>query len=425
MKFKCGQSRLAGKVAIPGSKSHTIRAVAISALAPGQSRIKAPLLSQDTLSAVACYKAVGAVIEDRGEEWLVTGVGAWPSVPENIIDVGNSGTTLNVIMGTCALIEKGLSVLTGDEQIRRRPSGALADSLNQLGASVRSTRGNAFPPYVVGGPIKGGEATVDAVSSQYLSSLLMCCPLADGDSAIRVTRLNEQPYVQMTLDWLKTQGIKVAHDGFSEFNIPGRQSYLPVNRRIPADFSSATFFLCAGAIGDNDVTVCGMDMNDSQGDRAVVDYLRAMGADVAVAGDEIRVRRGNLSGAEIDLNATPDALPMLAALACFARGETRLVNVPQARIKETDRIAVMRAELAKLGADVRELPDGLIVRESRLKSCKVNGHADHRIVMALAIAGTALAGETVIEQSEAAGVTFPTFAGLVRELDGTLEEIPD
>jgi len=390
MKLVCERSRLRGEVSIPGSKSHTIRAVAIASLADGESRIRAPLESEDSRAAVEAFRALGAQIETRPDLWRVAGVGGQLRAPENVIDVTNSGTTLRIAMGSCALLRSGMAVLTGDEQIRRRPGGPLAASLTDLGARVRSTRGNGCAPFVIEGMLRGGETTIEAVTSQYLSSLLLNTPLAEGDSTIHVSLLNEQPYVEMTLDWLEKQGIQLEREGFKEFRIKGAQRYRPIQRRIPGDFSSATFFLGAGALGENEVDLLGLDMNDTQGDRAVVDYIRQMGARVEVMDDRIRVRARQLAGCEIDLNATPDALPMMAVLGCFARGTTRLVNVPQARLKETDRIAVMREELGKLGGRVEELADGLVVHESALNGAEVDSHGDHRVVMALAIAGCML-----------------------------------
>jgi 3-phosphoshikimate 1-carboxyvinyltransferase len=410
MDLTCEKATLKGAVDIPGSKSHTIRAVAIAALAAGESRIRHPLVSEDARAAVTAYRALGAAIETEGDEWHVTGTGGELRTPDNVIDVGNSGTTMRMALGSCALLRQGMAVLTGDDQVRRRPNGPLAGSLNDLGASAQSTRGEGIPPLVVSGRLRGGETAIEAVTSQYLSSLLINTPLGDGDTVIRVPLLNERPYVAITLDWLRRQGIEFEQDGWTEFRVPGGQAYQPVDRRIPADFSSATFFLAAGALGDNDVVSRGLDMNDTQGDRAVIDYLRQMGAWVDVEQSQVRVRGAQLTGCEIDLNATPDALPMMAVLACFAKGETRLVNVPQARLKETDRIAVMRRELERMGATVTELDDGLVIRESALHATEVEGHGDHRVVMALAIAGTMLPGTTRIRGYEAVAITFPGFA---------------
>lgn len=421
MRLICEHSRLAGAVDIPGSKSHTIRAVAVAALADGESRIESPLASADTLAAVDAYRALGAEIDaTRHEVWVVRGFAGKPRAPANVIDVRNSGTTLRIATGSASLIPKGLAVFTGDDQIRRRPIGPLARSLCDLGASVTCTLDNGCAPLVVGGRLRGGKTSIEAVSSQFLTGLLMCCPLADGDSEIDVPLLNEKPYVHITLDWIERSGIRVERDELKWFRVPGGQQYRPFSRRVAADFSSATFFLAAGVLGDNDVLVRGLDMNDPQGDKAVIDYLRQMGARIDVQPDGIRVRPGELTGCEIDLNATPDALPMMAVVGCFARGKTSLVNVPQARLKETDRIAVMAAELSKMGAVIRERPDGLEIEESRLRPAEVNGHHDHRVVMSLAVAASATEGHTVISTAEAMDVTFPTFVKCMSGLGGKL-----
>jgi 3-phosphoshikimate 1-carboxyvinyltransferase len=416
VKFICKKSRLRGEVRIPGSKSHTIRAVAISSLAEGKSRILSPLESDDAMAAVGAYRLLGAEIELTPDEWRVRGIGGKLRTPDDVINTLNSGTTMNVVLGSCALLREGVAALTGDAQVRRRPSGPLAQSLNDLGASVTSTRNNGCPPFVVRGRLRGGTTSIEARSSQYVTSLLINTPFADGDSRIIVPLLMEQPYVEMTMDWLRRQGIKFENDDLREFRVPGGQRYKPVNRTIPADFSSATFFLAASALGENDVTSLGLDMNDTQGDKAVVDYLRQMGAKVEVREGAIRVQAGELRGVDLDLNATPDALPMMAVVGCFAKGTTRLLNVPQARIKETDRITVMCAELKKMGAKISELKDGLVVEQSKLKGAKVNGHGDHRIVMALAVAGLCSPGQTLIDTAEAVGVTFPTFLECMRDL---------
>jgi 3-phosphoshikimate 1-carboxyvinyltransferase len=363
---------------------------------------------------------LGAKVNCEPEVWTVTG--NEPHAPEDVVDVGNSGTTVNVAMGSAALVRKGFTVFTGDHQIRRRPSGALLAALNDLGAWAESTRGNGCPPVVIRGRLKGGTTSIECKTSQYLTSLLLNCPLADGDTVIKVPLLLEKPYVEITLDWLARQGIKLEHDDdLSEFRIPGRQSYKAFSRRIPADFSSATFFLCAGALGDNDVIVRGLDLDDPQGDKAVIDYLRQMGARVDIEANGIRVRPGTLKGCEIDMNATPDALPMMSVLACFASGKTTLGNVANARIKETDRIATMREELTKLGAKVIEKPAGLIIEGSKLTGAEVDGHDDHRIAMALAVAGCSIPGKTIVGTAESATITFPTFTDCMRGIGAEIQ----
>jgi 3-phosphoshikimate 1-carboxyvinyltransferase len=419
-------SRLGGSVPVPGSKSHTMRAVAIGSLADGRSIVRSPLLSADARAVVRAYQLLGATIDtSRDDVWTIDGVAGRPvgPGPDRVIDVLNSGTTVNFAMATAALIESGQAHLTGDAQIQRRPAGPLIAALNDLGARVVSDRDNGCPPLTVHGTLAGGSTTLEARNSQFLSALLINCPLAARDTHISISLLFERPYVQITLDWLARCGVTVQYDSFDRFHIPGRQAYRPFDIRVPADFSSATFFLGAGALGDNDITSAGLDMNDPQGDKQVVDYLRKLGADVAVTDAGIRVRSPGtpLRGCELDLNATPDALPMMAVLGCFAQGETRLVNVPQARIKETDRIAVMAEELQKMGADIEQLPDGLVVRQSDLHGASVDGHDDHRVVMALAVAATAATRDaTTIGAAHAIHVTFPTFIDRMRDLGAAM-----
>ena len=406
------KSKLSGSVRIPGSKSHTIRAVAIGALASGTSRVLDPLDSSDTRSAQDVYRGLGAQVTP-GDDWLIEGVGGIPKVPESVLDVGNSGTTLYIAMGSAALVN-GYSVLTGDEQIRARPAGPLLEALRGLGAEAFSTRGDGRPPLVIRGPIRGGRISLDgSKTSQYVTSLLINCPLARGDSEILVSNAVETPYIEMTLRWLDEQGIRYEREGFERFVIPGGQSYRAFQKSIPGDFSSATFFLCAAAITGSELTLVGLDMDDSQADKAVVHMLAEMGAEVERLPDGVRIRGGKLVGGEFDLGNTPDALPSMAVTACFAEGVTRLANVAQARLKETDRIKVMCEELGKMGGKVKELPDGLEITGSSLHSARVRGHGDHRVVMALAVAGLACEGVSEIDTAEAMSVTFPSFAELM------------
>jgi 3-phosphoshikimate 1-carboxyvinyltransferase len=356
------------------------------------------------------YSALGAQITTEPTCWRVIGTAGKPIAPENVVDTGNSGTTMRMAMGSATLIPEGFAVLTGDEQVRRRPGIPLAETLTTLGARIWSTRWNGCAPWVVGGLLRGGEAILEAETSQYVSSLLLNTPLAREDTVLGVPLLNEKPYVVMTLDWIRKQGVTVfCNDDLSEFHIPGGQQYTPVNCPIPGDFSSATFFLAAGALPGNEITCDGLDMEDSQGDKAVVFCLEEMGASLTLTPESITVASQKLEGREFDLNATPDALPMMAALACLAEGTTRLVNVPQARIKETDRIHVMRLELEKLGASIRELEDGMIIEGGVLHGGVVEGHGDHRIIMALAIAATAARGPVTIRDTAAVNITYPQF----------------
>jgi len=423
MKLVVKKSRLKGSVSIPASKSHTIRAVAIASLASGQSLIHGPLDSGDTQAVVRCYRALGAEIDisDPGL-WKVTGTAGQITAPRETIDVGNSGTTLRIAMGSAALAPPNQTTsFTGDEQIQSRPVGPLMDSLQDLGAKCRSLENNGKAPLQVTGHIVGGQTSIAASTSQYLSSLLLCTPLAANDTKIDVTLLNEPGYVQMTLDWLDKQQIRYENEGMHRFNVKGNQSYKAFDGTVPADFSSATFFLCAAALFADEVTLLGLDFNDSQPDKEVVDYLQKMGADVRIEPNAVTIKATGLKGAELDLNRTPDALPAMAVTAAFAEGTTRLVNVPQARSKETDRIKCMAEELKKLAVDVEELPDGLIIRHSEPRPAQLDGRGDHRIVMALALAGLGTDGECTIETAEAMSVTFPNYTELMKSIGAHME----
>jgi 3-phosphoshikimate 1-carboxyvinyltransferase len=445
MQLVSRKSRLKGVVSIPGSKSHTIRAVAIGSLAAGKSLVRRPLASADTMSAVTTYRALGAAIDTSDSKvWTVEGTGGEIRVPPGPVDVGNSGTTLNIALGSAALVARGKTItFIGDKQTQSRPVGPLLDSLTELGAKCVSVNNNGKAPATVTGQITGGRTAIASSTSQYLSSLLLCTPLAAQDSEIHVTLLNEPGYVQMTLDWLDSQGIRydcglgiadwgLAPRGESAIRNPksaifmrGKQSYKPFDRPVPADFSSATFFLCAAALVGAEVTLLGLDFSDSQPDKAVVDYLNGMGAEITVKADAVVVKAASLKGIEIDMNKTPDALPAMAVTAAFAEGETRLVNVPQARGKETDRIACMATELRKLSVEVEELPDGLVIHGGHPRSAAVHGWGDHRIVMAMALAGLVLDEPLTVDTAEAMSVTFPDYVELMRSLGANVNTIAD
>jgi 3-phosphoshikimate 1-carboxyvinyltransferase len=261
-----------------------------------------------------------------------------------------------------------------------------------------------------------------------LSSLLFTCPLIkDGNSDITVVNLQEKPYVELTLWWLKKQGIKLDYSpDFSHFFVPGNQSYKPFDMTVPADFSSATFAATAAALTGGPITLKGLDFTDPQGDKGVFDVLKTTGAAISHGEAGVTVSaQGTLKAGVMDLNPMPDSLPAMSVLACTLDGETRIVNVGHARIKETDRIVVMREELTKMGASVTETPDGLIIRKSDLHGARVSGRDDHRVVMALALAGCVAKGETIIDTAEAAAVTYPSFVDDFKALGANMEIVKE
>ena len=425
MNLTAERSGLAGSIRIPASKSHTIRGVVVGTLADGRSVLSNPLDAADTQSAASCCRGLGARIDQAEERWTIEGIGgALPSEPM-ALDVGNSGTTLGNLLGLCATGTAPIT-LDGDASIRTRPYGPLLRSLEQLGATVESAGPNGIAPITIRGPLRGGEANVDGTTSIYLTPLLVACPLASGSSVLRVDgTMNEKGYVRMTLDWLEAAEIELSvNKDLTVVEMPGGQSYRPVDRPVAADFSTAAFPACAAVLAaTSDVVLEGLDFGDSQGDKVVFDILSEMGARFEI-GSVVTVHpTDRLRGRRIDLSGAPDALPMLSVVACAAEGETIFENVAMARIKETDRIAVMREELTKMGASIEERPDGLVIQGSSLRGAEVDGHDDHRVVMALAVAGLIAEGTTTVRGAESVRITYPTFVSSMRCLGARFEEV--
>ncbi|MDR2727757.1 MAG: 3-phosphoshikimate 1-carboxyvinyltransferase [Chitinispirillales bacterium] len=416
MKWIVRPSKLSGAIHIPPSKSHTVRAFLISALANGESVIKRPLIKGDGESALKAAVSLGARAEVRGEDVYVKGTGGDFNQGSNFFDMGNSGTGLNLFCAAAALGSKARR-FDGDASLRSRPMKPVMNALRELGANITVESGTQDLPFVINGPLRGGHVSVDGISSQFVSTLLLSAPLAKRDTHITVYNIHEKPYIEMTLWWLEKQGIELEYSNdFTSYQIRGSQMYRPFDMRVPADFSSAAFSAVSGAIGNAPVELAGLDFSDPQGDKKIFDVLASMGANITYCEGTVKVCGGNLHGAVIDLNSMPDALPALSVAAACAKGETIFTNVAQARIKETDRIAVMVKELTKMGIEAVELPDGMAIQGGTLKGAHVNGRNDHRVVMALAIAGMNASGETVIDTAEAAQVTYPTFAEDYRSL---------
>lgn len=395
--------RLEGCVSAPPSKSHTHRAVILASLADGASKIRNPLLSNDCLATVDACRAIGAEI-DIDQELKIKGVAGKPGTPDQTIDVRNSGTTIRLMTSIVALCE-GSSTLTGDESIRKRPMDPLLKSLNDIGAGALSILGNGNPPVRIKGRMKGGSTTIEGISSQFVSGLLIACSLAEADTEITVLDLKSRPYVDMTLSHLNRVGIKVHRTDQDIFQIPGNQRMTAQDYTIPGDFSSAAFLLAAAHITNSDIIVSGLDMQDPQADKAILNIIEEM---------------KNGEERTIDLGNSPDLLPITAVLGCYAGGTTVIKNVEHARLKESDRISSMCSELVKMGADIEELDDGLLVRNSNLKGARLEGHEDHRVVMALAVAALGAEGTTEITDAETIGISFPEFISIMRELGANM-----
>ncbi|MFP4520604.1 MAG: 3-phosphoshikimate 1-carboxyvinyltransferase [Fibrobacterota bacterium] len=423
MIFTISPSKLKGEIRVPGSKSHSIRAIIFALLAKGESIIINGLISDDTRSCLSAASSLGADVDLRGNSWKIVSEG-----PENFqktsIDVGNSGTTLRLLTAAAAVSEKKI-FFDGDESIRKRPMGPLLRSLSDLGAKYSCKEKEGFCPFSIKGPCGGGKTTVDGTTSQFLSAILISAPLFPGNTVLETPRLNEKPYVQITLDWLKSVEADVKQENMKIFQISGNKKYRPLKTSIPGDFSAAAFPLTAALITKSDILIKGLDMKDPQGDKELFEIVSRMGGNISETPEGIMVKGSSseLRGAVIDLNNTPDALPAAAVICAYAEGLSEIVNVEHARIKESDRISVMCAELRKMGASITEKKDGLIIEGGHpLKGARVEGEKDHRIVMALSCAGMGAEGETEVTCAEAASVTFPEFYDRFRELGARIEK---
>jgi len=421
------KASLQGEVIVPGSKSHTIRAVLLAAMAEGRSIIHNPLTSNDCLSALKAARAFGAEIIEEYGAWIVEGKGKNLHVPDNFIDTENSGTTTNFVASIAALLD-GYTFITGDHQIRRRPIKPLVDALNELGAKAFLTRpGAAAPPVVIGGKMHGGRVSFSGFNSQFISGILLSSPLAEGDTEIIVENPLEKPYLQMTLDWMKLYGVvpSEASSDYKYFAVKGSQSYKAVESTVPSDWSAAAFPLIAAVTTPSEVVISGVDFDDCQGDKAVVDHLIAMGADITKDSKNKRmIIKGGTplhGGLTIDLNDIPDSLPALSVAACFAQGKTKFINLAHVRVKETDRVGVMENELKKLGADIETGPDYMIVNGGKtLTGANVDSYDDHRVAMALTVAGLFAKGETKVRDVQCASVSFPRFFELMNEIGANI-----
>jgi 3-phosphoshikimate 1-carboxyvinyltransferase len=407
----------------PPSKSYTHRAFLLAALSGGQCRIEDPLLSEDTEATLAALEALGA--RTNRSPGVVRITCPERHVPVKEIDARNSGTTLRLLSGVVAVLD-GTSVLTGDASLRQRPMGPLVAALNELGARVRAFGLDGRPPIEVTGPLRGGSVTVPgSVSSQFLSSLLIACPLAPRPTELRVTPpVLSEPYVEITQFMLRRFGVDVEGHG-TRFRIPGGQRYEPTDFAVPGDFSSAAFPLVAAGLSSGGVTVEGLDPSMPQGDRRLVDILAGFGVEVTSAADTVSARGGTLHAQTVDLGATPDLFPVLAVLATQAEGESRFVNGAHLRLKESDRIESTVAFLKTMGADVRATQDGCVVRgPAPLHGAKVDARGDHRILMAAAVAGLTATEDTDVTDPWSFRVSYPTFLDDFRALGADLEVVP-
>lgn len=400
---------------VPGSKSHTVRALMIATLAGGESVIRNPLLSEDCRSAMRAAQQFGSTCEIQPDRWIVHGPEGGIQTPDDVIDVGNSGTTLYFMAAVASLLPDAV-VFTGDASIRRRPSEPLLDALRQLGVEAFTTRSNSqAAPFVVRGPMRSGRTTVSGLTSQWTSALLIAAPMCEGKTRIELPEPREMPYIEMTIDWMRKCGVSVSYDerGFTWYEVQGGQKYKAFDTTIPSDWSSVGYPLVAALTKGSKLVIENLNFGDKQGDMKIVDHLIAMGADIAkdTGTGTLTIQGGKqLHGMEIDMLTTPDALPIMAVVGCLANGTTVLSNVSGARQKETDRVKVMSEVLNQMGADIVCDDNTMTILGGKpLHGAQLDSFDDHRVAMALSVAGMFASGVTTIARAECAGVTFPGF----------------
>ncbi len=416
--------RAAGRVAPPPAKSLTHRAYDLALLAGAPLRVERPLDAEDTRLFRVALETLGFVVaEERDADGALAAVVLAPGPrPESAeIFCGNAGTLFRFLVAALAATP-GRWRLDGVERLRERPVGPLVDALRPLGAEIESDGADGYAPMtIIGGRLAGGRTRLDAgASSQYLSAVLMAALTAADDVEVAVGALTSAPYVDLTLDLVERFGGRIEVDGAVYRVRPGLAA--PPVVRIETDLSAACYPAAAAALTGGRVVLAGVAADSRQGDRRFLELLAAMGAEVewreaADGGGEVEVRgTGRLEAVDADLSALPDQVPTLAALAPFARGTTRIRNVPHLRIKESDRLAAMARELGRLGAPVEELDDGLVIPgiwaeatpTAPASPIRVDPHGDHRIAMSLAVAGLARPG-VAVAHPEVVGKSYPAF----------------
>jgi len=426
MDITIGTSTVAGSAQAPPSKSYTHRAILAAGYAGGAT-VTAPLVSADTKATMRAVTAYGGSVDRSDEQAIeVSGFDGRPETPDTVIDCANSGTTMRLVTATAAL-QDHLTVLTGDDSLRSRPQGPLLDAIGQLDGRAESTRDNGQAPLVVGGGIDGGSVAIPGdVSSQYITALLMAGAVTDeGIDVELTTELKSSPYVDITLEVLSDYGVAAERtdDGFT---VDGGQRYEPTDGEyhVPGDFSSISYLLAMGALAAPEGMTVTSAVPSAQGDTAIVDILDRMGATLDWDRDsgEIAIEQSDLTGIEVGVEDTPDLLPTIATLGAAADGVTRITDAEHVRYKETDRVSAMAEELTKMGAEVEEKQDELIVygEDSQLAGATVDGRADHRIIMSLAVAGLVADGETTVTGAEHVDVSFPHFFDLLESLGGAV-----
>jgi 3-phosphoshikimate 1-carboxyvinyltransferase len=428
VKLRITPSSVTGEVSAPPSKSYTHRAVIVASLAAGESLIENPLLSDDTLYTIDACRSLGVDIKLKDNRLMIIGTGGQIKVAPDRqrIFAGNSGSTIRMIAPLAALAQTKV-ILDGDSRLRQRPMGDLLSVLESLGVGARSLNDNGYPPIEIqGGELTGGEVTIPGqVSSQHISALLMIAPYTEDGVRIKIAGgLRSRPYIDITLDVMQAFGVEAVNQDYEEFLIKGGQEYKARHYQIEGDYSSAAYFLAAGAIGGKPVTVDNLKADSVQGDRYLLNILSQMGCSVEYHKEQVRIsHRDELTGTTIDMGDYPDIVQTVAVVAAYAHGKTEITNIGHLRFKETDRLSDTAAELGKMGIRADVADNTMVVYGGKPKGAEIEAHVDHRMAMSLAIAALFAEGDSIINGAEAVTKSYPQFFTDLAKLGAKIEEL--
>ncbi len=395
---------------VPGSKSFTHRLLIAAALSEGECQISNALRSEDTDFTLAALRQMGVTVADYGTTLEMQGCGGRFRPTGEPIYLGNSGTSMRLLITTACLGE-GDYILTGTPRMQERPIAPLVAALRQLGAQIEYVRHSGCPPLTVNGDgMRGGRTTIDCTqSSQFLSSLLLAAPLLTEGMDIQVKgRTVSRPYIDMTIDILSRFGVQIERENYAHFQVAGGQSFKPGRYIVEPDASNASYFWAIGAITGRRITVEGIRRASLQGDLGIVALLEQMGCEITRGENRLSVKGGFLRGIEAEMGNMPDMVPTLAVVAAFAEGKTVIRNVAHLKAKECDRLAAVMTELGRMGIATESDGNDLTVVGGVPKGADIETYDDHRIAMSFAVAGLRAAG-TRIQNERCVGKSFPDF----------------
>lgn len=412
--------RFGGELSAIASKSCAHRLLICAALADTPSEVRCATISDDILATAQCLCALGAQIEHTPTGFFVTPIDRTNLPAHPVLDAGESGSTLRFLVPVAAALGADCRIIMHG-RLPERPLSPLYEELTAHGVTLSAPGSN---PLCISGHLTGNHFTLPAnVSSQFLSGLLFALPLLGGGTLTMTEHIESGAYLDLTGDALRASGVQVERTGMV-FTVSGSY-HAPTVQIVEGDWSNAAFWLCAGAIGANPVTVTNLRADSAQGDRGVLEILRRFGAEVTVSGDRITVSPARLYGCTIDASDIPDLVPILSCVACAAEGTTHIHGAARLRIKESDRLAAAADVLGTLGAQITETDDGLIISGSApLRPGTVDSWNDHRIAMTAAIASLLCPGSVTITNAQAVRKSYPAFFLDFAALGGETEQAP-